>query len=148
MKYRPALLILLTTSLAVAQTTPASTTSSSVSVPAPAALAAERELTRRALGAEYGPVSVQASLLVGQLPNVPLGPLPTVPSARLLGSVIRTSDSSAFQEMQQLYYDSTASIEKIQGALADSLKKQGWTAFTPQLGPSQGGGFQTQVNPA
>ena len=148
MKHRPALLILLTTSLALAQTTPASTTSPSVSIPAPAALAAERELTRRALSFEYGPVNVKADLLVGQLPNVPLGPLPTVPSARLLGSVVRSSGAPGYPETQQLYYDSTASVEEIQGVLANALKKQGWTAFTSQMGPLQGGGFQAQVRPA
>ena len=148
MKHRPALLLLVTMSLASAQTSPASTTSSSVTVPSPAALAAERELTRRALSFDSSPFSVQVSLLVGQVPKVPLGPLPIVPSARLLGSVVRSSGAPGYTETQQLYYDSTASVEEIQGALANSLKKQGWTAFTSQMGPEQGGGFQAQVRPA
>ena len=63
-----ALLTLLTASLALAQTSPASTTPAvpTVTVPSPASLAAERELTQRALGFGYGDLNVQATLLVFQ----------------------------------------------------------------------------------
>lgn len=132
--------VLLLISSSLAQPAPA---------PTPAALAQERELTRRALGSDYGPINVEAQVLVGQRPPKPLGPLPSVPASRLLGSVIRTSGVPDFPNTQSLYFDSSASPAQIQVALQTELKALGWTAFKLGLfGPSERGGFQAEEQPA
>lgn len=131
------LLTLLTLPMALAQT---------VTVPTPTQLTQERELTQRALGNEFGPYSAQVQVLVGQLPPQPLGPLPGVPAARLLGSVVRTS-SAAYPNSQTLYYDSAASPAQVRAALQSALKAKGWTAFKHQLGPSSSSGFQAAEPP-
>lgn len=131
------LLTLLTLSAALAQTTP---------MPTPTQLAQERALTQRALGNDFGSSSAQVQLLVGQLPPQPLGPLPGVPAARLLGSVVRTS-SAAYPNSQAIYYDSAASPTQVKAALQSALKAKGWTAFKNQLGPSSSSGFQAAEPP-
>lgn len=132
------LLALLAVSTALAQTAP---------MPSPADLARERELTQRALGSDYGPINIQARLLVGQLPSQPLGPLPSIPSGRLVGSVVRTSSSPDFPNSQTIFFDSSASPAQVRAALQSSLKTLGWTPFKGDFGPSQEGGFQAAENP-
>lgn len=118
-------------------------------VPTPAALTQERELTRRALGSEYGPINAEAQVLVGQRPPKPLGPLPNVPDSRLLGSVIRSSGAPTLPDTQSLYFDSSASPAEVQAALHTQLKALGWTAFAfGPYGPSEQGGFQAEEQPA
>ncbi|WP_216326090.1 hypothetical protein [Deinococcus aestuarii] len=138
MNRRLFLVALLAVSGALAQTGP---------VPSPADLARERELTRRALSDDFGPIDVAARLLVGQLPPQPLGPLPNVPSGRLLGSLIRTSNTSDFPNSQSVYFDSSASPAQVQAALRTSLRALGWTPFPGGLSPSFAGGFQAAENP-
>lgn len=117
--------------------------------PTPTTLAQERELTQRALGSDYGPINVEAQVLVSQRPPKPLGPLPSVPASRLLGSVIRTSGGPDFPNTQSLYFDSSASPAQVQAALQTQLKTLGWTAFGfGPFGPPERGGFQAEENPA
>ncbi|QLG13264.1 hypothetical protein HLB42_20215 (plasmid) [Deinococcus sp. D7000] len=131
------LVTVLTLSVTLAQTGP---------MPTPAQLAQERELTQRALGNDSGPYSAQAQLLVGQLPPQPLGPLPTLSSARLLGSVIRTS-SVDHPNSQTIFLDTAASPAQVRTALQSGLKAKGWTAFKGSVGPSRSGGFQAAAQP-
>ncbi|UQN08204.1 hypothetical protein [Deinococcus sp. QL22] len=136
----PLLLALLLASSPSAQPAPA---------PTPAALTQERELTRRALSSDYGSINVEAQILVGQRPSKPLGPLPSVPASRLLGSIIRTSGGPEFPNTQSLYFDSSASPAQVQAALQTQLKALGWTAFAfGPFGPFEQGGFQAEEQPA
>lgn len=128
------LLALLAVSTTFAQPSP---------VPSPADLARERELTQRALGSDYGPSGIQVKLLVGQLPPQPLGPLPGLPSGRLVGSVVRTSSDSDFPNSQTIFFDSSASPAQVRAGLQSALKTLGWTPFKGDFGPSQEGGFQS-----
>lgn len=128
------LLVLIAVSTTFAQPSP---------VPSPADLARERELTQRALGSDYGPSGIQVKLLVGQLPPQPLGPLPGLPSGRLVGSVVRTSSGPDFPNSQTIFFDSSASPAQVRAALQSALKTLGWTPFRGDFGPSQEGGFQS-----
>lgn len=130
--------LLLAVSTGFAQTT---------ATPSPADLAKERALTQRALGADYGPVTVEVKLLVGQLPPQPLSPLPSVPSGRLLGSLIRTSKNVDDLNSQTIFFDSAASVAQVQTALQRSLQAQGWTAFKTDGNSALEGGFQAADNP-
>ncbi|WP_216322477.1 hypothetical protein [Deinococcus aestuarii] len=136
MNRRLFLAALLAVSGALAQTAP---------VPSPADLARERELVRRALGTDFGPINVEARLLVGQLPPQPLGPLPRVPAGQLIGSVVRSSSTPDFPDSQSIFFDSAAPPAQVQAALQASLKALGWTAFNGPLGPSLEGGFQSEA---
>lgn len=116
-------------------------------MPSPADLAKERELTQRALGIDYGLIAVEAKLLVGKLPPQPLGPLPSVPSGRLLGSVVRTSKTVDYPNSQMIFFDSSASVAQVQAALQRSLQAQGWTAFKRDGDLSPDKGFQAAETP-
>ncbi len=121
------MLVLLAIPTALSQTPP---------MPFPAALSRERELTQHALGSTYGPIDVRVRLFVGQLPPQRFGPLPGLPSGRLVGSVVRTSSSPDFSPSQTIFFDSSASPPQVQAALRRSLTALGWTPFKGDLGPS------------
>ncbi|PNY79276.1 hypothetical protein [Deinococcus koreensis] len=134
----PLILALLTLSAALAQPAP---------VPTPTDLARERELTLRALSSDYGPVALDAQLLVGRLPPRPLGPLPVPPGGRLLGSVLRESRTPDAPSSQSVFYDSPAAPAQVRTALSTALAALGWTRFPGNPGPFGGGGFQAAEPP-
>ena len=135
------LMALLLISGVLAQSVPAT-------MPTPAALAAERELTQRALNQDFGPFSTQSRLFVAQLPAQPLAPLPTVPASRLIGSLTQTSDAAVDRSSQAVFYDSAASADQVRSALQASLATLGWTSFGARFSPYAQGGFQAEDNPA
>jgi len=122
--------------------------SAPAAMPTPAALAAERELTQRALNQNFGPFGAQSRLFVPQLPAKLLAPLPAVPASCLLGSLTQTPNDAVNSSSQAVFYDSTASVAQIRSAFRSSLVALGWTPYGDRFDPANQGGFQPADDPA
>lgn len=99
----------------------------------PADLTLERELVRRALGSDFGPVRIQTELFVGQLPPNPIAPFPALAPARVIGSVMRQSSNPDYPSGSSTYLDTPLSPTQVRAQLQDQLTRLGWTRFPQGL---------------
>lgn len=118
----------------------------SLPVLAQTSLSPERELLQRAVAPFWGPASLQASVLVRQVP-ADLG-LALPRGSRIVGSVATQTTDPQFPAGVTVYFDTALTPEQVNAYFARVLVQAGWKVFpVPNDDPFSSGGFQTTVPP-